>query len=102
MYSHRIISNVINSNKFLLTEDQMIEFVELTVGNTTSRLIFNDGHQLSRNSVKKVFKLGEGRIGKAGKWTFKVSESVPAVRIGCMRFEGSAFDAITAWISDRR
>ena len=102
MYPYRIISNVQKTQKFLLTEDRMIGFNEKVNGDTATSLHFKRHYQLSRNSVKKVFKLGEGRIGKSGKWSFNVFESVPAVRIGCMQFEGPAFDAIKAWIADRR
>ena len=102
MYPYRIISNKVKTQKFLLTEDRMIGFKEQVAGDTATRMNFNEGYQLSRAQMKRVFKLKLGHIGSRYRWTFQVFESVPAVRIGCMKFEGVAFDAIKAWIGDRR
>jgi len=101
MYPYRIIQNSMKTQKFLLTEDLMIGFNELIGGDTASRLNFMESYSLSRTSMKKVFKLRRGRIGSRG-WSFEVFPTVPAIRIGCMRFEGSALHAIKAWIADRR
>ena len=99
MYPYLLIQNNVRTQAFLLTEDRMIAFKKIFKDFTASSLNFNEGYQLSRTSMKKVFKLKEGRIGSGSRWTFKVGENF--VRVGCMRFEGGAFDAIKVWIGDR-
>lgn len=92
--------------RFLLTDDRMVQFEELFVDSgshdpSARRLQFNHQPSLSRASVKKVFKLRSGKIGKP-QWAFYFHDGTGELKIGCMKFVGSNVTALKAWIAGRR